>query len=427
MKARDLALWVKDAREKTLALVSDLADEQLIGPKLPIVNPLLWEIGHVAWFQERWVLRHANGRAPIRPDADLLYDSTNVPHDTRWDLPLPGREQTLAYMSAVSDHILERLENREPDPTERYFILLSVFHEDMHTEAFTATRQILGYPPPRLGEGRPPPGGPLRCDVDIRGGMFALGATADEPFVFDNEKWAHPVEVAPFTIARAAVTQAEFAAFINAGGYSRESFWSPAGWEWREKTGARNPVYWRQTGSNAWERRDFDRWVPLEEHRPVININWHEAEAYCRWGRRRLPTEAEWEMAASLQPNTSGSKRRFPWGNAPPIAAFAHLNWDGGGCAEVGAMPASDSAFGCRQMFGNVWEWTASDFLPYPSFVADPYKEYSQPWFGTHKVLRGGCWATRGRLLRNTWRNFYEPHRHDVWAGFRTCALTRPV
>jgi gamma-glutamyl hercynylcysteine S-oxide synthase len=427
MKAQDLALWVKDAREKTLALVSDLDDAQLIGPKLSILNPLLWEIGHVAWFQERWVLRHANGRAPIRPDSDSFYDSTNVPHDTRWHLPLPRRDQTLAYMNAVADLILERLENREPETTERYFILLSVFHEDMHTEAFTATRQILGYPPPRLGEGYRPRGGPLPGDVEIPGGTFALGATADEPFVFDNEKWVHPVEVAPFSIARAAVTQAEFAAFVDAGGYVRESYWSPAGWQWRESAGAQHPVYWRRTGSNGWERRDFDRWVPLEEHRPVININWHEAEAYCRWAGRRLPTEAEWEMAAAVEPSPSAHKRKFPWGIAPLTSQSAHLNWTGGGCTDVGALPDGDSAYGCRQMLGNVWEWTASDFLPYPGFVADPYKEYSQPWFGTHKVLRGGCWATRDRLLRNTWRNFYEAHRRDVWAGFRTCALTRPA
>jgi ergothioneine biosynthesis protein EgtB len=430
--ARELSEWVRDAREKTLALVGDLSDEQLIGPRLPTLNPLLWEIGHVAWFQERWVLRHANGRAPIRDDADCLYDSTNVPHDTRWDLPLPARDQTLAYMRAVLDRIQARLEDREPDGVERYFILLSVFHEDMHTEAFTATRQILGYAPPRFSADPPPTGGAIPGDVDIPGGGFSLGATTDQPFVFDNEKWAHANLVAPFSIARAAVTQAEFAAFVDAGGYRRESWWSRPGWEWRNKVGAEHPVYWRRSGAKGWERRTFDHWVPLESHRPVINVSWFEADAYCCWAGRRLPTEAEWEVAAAAEPDASGRglslrKRLFPWGDEPPSPTRAHLTWRGGGCADVGGLAGGDSAFGCRQMTGNVWEWTASDFLPYPGFIVDPYKEYSQPWFGTHKVLRGGCWATRERLLRNTWRNFYEPHRRDVWAGFRTCAVTRPV
>jgi len=147
-------------------------------------------------------------------------------------------------------------------------------------------------------------------------------------------------------------------------------------------------------------------------------VSWFEAEAYCRWAGRRLPTEPEWELAASTP-----DKRTFPWGDEPPNPTRARLDGFGLGCCDVAALPAGDSHFGCRQMIGNVWEWTASDFLPYPGFVADPYREYSQPWFGTHKVLRGGAWMTRSRLLRNTWRNFYQPDRRDVWAGFRTCAV----
>jgi iron(II)-dependent oxidoreductase len=182
-------------------------------------------------------------------------------------------------------------------------------------------------------------------------------------------------------------------------------------------------MHWRPEG-NDWLRRDFDRWLPLESHRPVMNVNWYEAEAYCRWAGRRLPTEAEWEAAAAASGNDlSAPKRRFPWGDEPPNPTQAQLDGYSLECCNVTDFPTGDSYFGCRQMIGNVWEWTASDFLPYPGFVADPYREYSQPWFGTHKVLRGGAWMTRSRLLRNTWRNFYQPDRRDVWAGFRTCAL----
>jgi iron(II)-dependent oxidoreductase len=427
----ELAGWVRDARQRTWDLVADLRDDQLFGPHLAILNPLLWEIGHVAWFQEKWVLRHAGRRPPIRADADALYDSAAVLHDTRWDLPLPDREQTLRYMSEVRDRVVERLERREPSREEIYFVLLSVFHEDMHTEAFTYTRQTLGYPAPRLKMTRREVGaqaGPLPGDVEIPGGTFELGAVQEEPFVFDNEKWAHPVEVRPFAIARAPVTQSEFAEFVEDEGYGRRELWTEEGWHWREEAQARHPVYWRRQASGPWLRRDFDHWVGLEPHRPVLHVNWYESEAYCRWAGRRLPTEAEWEMAAAAEFDAAGSrladrKRRFPWGAAPPTPERANLDWRALGCLDVGALPEGDSAFGCRQMIGNVWEWTASDFLPYPGFIVDPYKEYSAPWFGTHKVLRGGCWATRSRLLRNTWRNFYRPERRDVWAGFRTCAL----
>ena len=422
-----------DARARTLALVSDLTDEQLMGPRLPIVNPLLWEIGHVAWFHEKWVLRHLGNEEPLRRDGDALYDSARVPHDTRWDLPLPSREETVAYMQRVLTRILERLGSRDPGEEEAYFHRLGIFHEDMHAEAFTYTRQTLGYPRPRLapgpggaGAGRTG-GGPLPGDAEIPGGTFLLGATPDLAFVFDNEKWAHPIEIRPYRIARAPVTNAEFAAFVEEEGYHRREFWGEAGWRWREAAGAEHPVYWQRGSAGRWERRTFDGVVPLEQHAAVIHVNWYEAEAYCRWAGRRLPTEAEWEVAASAEPTPdgrgiAGRKRIFPWGNGSPSPRRANLDGRAGGCVDVGALAEGDSPFGCRQMIGNVWEWTSTDFAPYPGFVADPYKEYSQPWFGTHKVLRGGSWATRARLIRNTWRNFYTPDRNDVLAGFRTCA-----
>jgi iron(II)-dependent oxidoreductase len=425
---RTLAEAVIDTRQRSLELLGDLDEDQLLGPRLAIVNPLLWEMGHLAWFGEKWVLRHA-GHRPLWSEADALFDSSAVPHDTRWDLPLPPRAATMDYMNHVQERILDVVQCG-PSAQEAYFILLSVFHEDMHGEAFLYTRQTLGYSRPRLS---PPDGsvigqaeggsGPLPGDAQIPGGTFHLGSGSDEPFVFDNEKWAHPVPLAPFAIARAPVTQAEFAAFVADNGYRRAELWDPAGWSWRQAGEVLHPMHWRREG-DGWLRRDFDRWLPLEPHRPVIHVNWYEAEAYCRWAGRRLPTEVEWETAAAASSSDlSAPKRRFPWGDEPPGPSQAQLDGYRLGCCDVAELPAGDSHFGCRQMIGNVWEWTASDFLPYPDFVADPYRDYSQPWFGTHKVLRGGAWMTRSRLLRNTWRNFYQPDRRDVWAGFRTCAL----
>jgi iron(II)-dependent oxidoreductase len=449
-----ITAWIRDARERTLALAAVLAPDDLLGPRLPIVNPPLWELGHVAWFQEKWVLRHAAGRQPLREDGDRLYDSSAIPHDDRWDLPLPSLDETLAYLGAVEQAVLDQI-TRSPT-RDLYFAQLVVFHEDMHFEAMAFTRQTLGraapllpgaeYPgakaapaPPGKPVGAPPPpigravdfstglegrtaAGDLPGDVPVSGGTWWLGATPGEPFVFDNEKWAHPVEIAPFSIARAPVTQARFAEFVEDGGYRRADLWSEPGWRWREAARAERPAYWERR-RDGWFRRDFERWVPLEPHRPMVNVSWFEAEAWCRWARRRLPTEAEWETAAAGEPAAGGRlaerKRRFPWGDEPPTRERARLG--ALDAVDVDALPDGDSAFGCRQMIGNVWEWTASDFLPYPGFVPDPYQEYSQPWFATHKVLRGGSFATPARLPRNTWRNFYTPDRRDPWAGFRTC------
>ena len=436
--AAELAEWVNDARQRTFELVADLSGQQLMGPKRSIVNPLLWEIGHQAWFQEKWVLRHACKKRMIRDDADSLWDSIAIPHATRWDLPLPSYEHTLAYLNEVRLRVLEELERGDPGEELVYFIRYTTLHEDMHTEAITYTRQTLGYSQPKLsalGDGEPFKSSGkagagekyLPGDVEIPGGQFMLGASSDEPFVFDNEKWAHRVTVEPFAIARTAVTQSEFAAFANDRGYRRRELWSEEGWQWREAAKADNPAYWRPDSDGAWRRRHFNEWVSLEPQLPVIHVNWHEAQAYCRWAGRRLPTEAEWEVAAAAEPDPRGRtlarrKRSFPWGDDPADLEKVNMDWQAMGCIGVGALSEGDSAFGCRQMIGNVWEWTNSVFLPYPGFETDPYKEYSEPWFGTRKVLRGGSWATRSRMLRNTLRNFFTPDRRDVFAGFRTCA-----
>jgi iron(II)-dependent oxidoreductase len=422
--ADEIEAWVRDARARSRALVEDLTDDQWMGPRLAIVNPLRWETGHLAWFEEKWVLRRT-GAPSLRDDADRLYDSTAIPHDVRWDLPLPSRADTLAYLEAVEDAVLRRVRAGRLDD-DLYFLSLAVFHEDMHDEAFTYTRQTLGYPRPRIAKTPPTGGGPHPGDARVPGGAFRLGAARSTEFVFDNEKWEHEVEVRPFSIAKAPVTQAEYRAFVEDGGYARDDLWSEAGRAWRRAVGAEMPVYWRRAG-RGFERRAFDAWRPLEPDRPVLHVACHEAEAFCRWAGRRLPTEAEWEVAAAGVPDARGglsrAKRRFPWGDDPPTPARANLEGAYDGTVDVGALPDGDSAFGCRQMIGNVWEWTASAFEPYPGFVPDPYREYSEPWFHDHQVLRGGCFATRGRLLRNTWRNFYRRDRRDVLAGFRTVAL----
>ena len=396
----------------------------MLGPRLAIVNPPLWEIAHVAWFQEYWCLRY-RADADVAPsmvdDADALYNSALVAHATRWDLPLLSFAAVLRYLAAVLERVLERLA-REPDnPVVRYFAELSAAHEEMHNEAFTYTRQTLGYA--GLGASRAVAGGACMGDVEIAGGEFLLGVPRGGNFAFDNEKWAHRVVLKPFGIARAAVTNGEFAAFVDDEGYRRRDLWRADGWQWRQAAGGDVPAYWmKQDGQ--WLHRVYAEIVPLPPHAAVVHVNWYEADAWCRWAGRRLPTEAEWEYAAATLPGNAQNcaKRTFPWGAEIPDLTRANLYGVSDAVAPVSAFAAGDSAWGCRQMTGNVWEWTADCFKPYPGFERDPYVEYSEPWFGNHKVLRGGCFATSPALLRNTWRNFYTPDRRDVFAGFRTCA-----
>ena len=414
-----LVRQLTDARSRLLAL-ANLEDDQLLGPKLAIVNPPLWEIGHVAWFQERWCLRYTGRDEPLRASilagADALYDSSAVAHDARWDLPLPDLSATLRYLERVLAAVSEKLD-RDPSPAARYFAELCALHEEMHCEALTYTRQTLGYRALTCGGAvEPAPCEGAHGDAEVSGGRFMLGARDDGRFVFDNEKWAHPVDVRPFAIAKRCVTNEEFAAFVDDLGYERRELWSDEGWRWRTADSARHPVYWRKD-AGRWHVRVYDAWRVLEPHAPVIHVNWYEADAYCRWADRRLPSEAEWELAAG-----GFEKRRYPWGEAEPDSTRANLFGVVAGPCEVSAFAAGDSAVGCRQMIGNVWEWCADAFEPYPRFVADPYEDYSQPWFHTHKVLRGGAFATRATLVRNTWRNFYTPERRDPYAGFRTCA-----
>jgi iron(II)-dependent oxidoreductase len=428
-EAEKLADLLTEAHARTLALIGGLTDEQLMGPRLDIVNPFRWEAGHVAWFHEYFALRGFDpNHRPAIAGADDLYNSSTVPHDSRWLLALPDRDGTRAYMARVLDAMRTRLAHTSLSDRARYLFRLTLLHEDMHGEAFVYMRQTLGYPAPAIAGPVPADAdaGPLPGDAAVPGGTFRLGRERNEPFVFDNEKWAHEVRIEPFHVARAPVTNAEFRAFVEDNGYRRRELWSEAGWAWRTVAIAEHPVYWIKDGG-GWRVRAFDRAVELRPHRPVCHVSWYEAEAYCRWAKRRLPTETEWEAAAAGEPMGGAlarRKRTHPWGEARPDPARANLDGHALDTVDVAACPAGDSAFGCRQMIGNVWEWTASDFAPYPGFAPDDYADYSRPWFGgTHKVLRGGAWATRGRLISCAYRNFFTPERRDVFAGFRTCAV----
>lgn len=422
-----------DARRRELELLEDLDGPQLLGTPAHFVEPPIWEMGHVGWTQEFWLLRHLDQAPPLHPDFDSIYDSFNVSYKIRWKHNFPSKDQTRAYLDEVLERAIRRLDGRKATDREAYFYTFVTQHEDMHAESLMLIRQQLGYPPPPFLCERPqslpaPDPSFVPRDCHVPGGTFLLGAPRDYPFVFDNEKWAHPVELRPFRISATPVTQQEYLSFVEDGGYRTRRYWDKSGWEWRRREGAEAPIFWKKDGTR-WLCRRFDEWHPLEPWFPVCHVNWHEARAYCRWAGRRLPTEAEWEAACAGEPGPDGSlslrKRRFPWGDDPPTPERANLDAFRQGTVDVRALPAGDSAFGCRQMIGNVWEWVEDTFNPYPGFEPDPYREYSLPYFGKKKVLKGGCWVTRARLIRATWRNFYMRHRRNIFAGFRTCALDR--
>lgn len=425
----ELRALLLDTRARTHELVADLSDDQLEVPLEVIVNPFRWELGHVAFFYDAFVLAAYHGMELHIENGNELFNSFVVDHDDRWQLPLGPRAEILDYMARVHADVLERLGSGEATPVETYLHFLGVLHEDMHCEAFTYMRQTLGYPQPTLTATvpeEPAIDADCRGDVEVPGGRWMMGAERSEPFVFDNEKWSHPVELAPFRISRAAVTNAEFVEFVDSGGYSKQQHWDYQGWLWRSRCGLQHPRYWHRSGG-GWMRKQFDQLVPLEEHHPVCNVSWFEALAYCNWAGRRLPSEAEWDVAATgvRDGNRIGeTRRRYPWGDAAPTSTLANLDGVHHATVDVRAFAAGDSGFGCRQMLGNTWEWTSSPFYPFPGYIVDaPYAEYSAPWFGYRKVLRGGAWATRSRLARNGYRNFFPPDRNDTYAGFRTCAL----
>jgi ergothioneine biosynthesis protein EgtB len=381
-----LAAAMRESRTTTLGRVLDVADAAWRVPQQRGINPVAWELGHLAWFAEFWILR---GPHTLRPDgfvdaarppriagADALFDSGRLAHAARWQVPLPSREALLAALGAQLEACVEALP-RTPDDASHYLHRLALFHEDMHGEAFAWLRATLAWSAPAGLEAPPSsPGGgePLR----IEAGVVELGrAEAAGGFSFDNEVPATSFAVAPFEIDADPLTAGRFARFVEAGGYDEADHWPGAAGAWRQAAARSHPARWRRGRHGGWEARWFDRWLPLEANATLIHVNAWEAAAYCRWAGRRLPSAAEWEAAAH--------EPRFRWGHS-------------------------------------VWEWTGTDFAPYPGFRPGPYRDYSQPWFGDHRELRGGAFATQARLHHPSYRNFFLPERDDVFAGFRTAS-----
>ena len=424
-------------RARTLDLVAPVDAPDLVRQHSPLMSPIVWDLAHIANFEEQWVER-ARGRgaddAAERAPRDHLYDAMRHPRRTRAALPLPSHDEGLAYLERVRCRTRSSIADAEADAIaddplcrDGYVYWMLAEHEAQHQETILQTIQIaeLGYEPHLRDDAEPrqlvvPPYGLAQATVVVPGGDFLIGSD-DRRLAYDNERPAHLVSLQRFRIDVAPVTCAGYLEFIADGGYRRSELWSEDGWRWLRDGGIRHPASWLRT-SDGFVERNFGRITPLDPTRPVIHVCWYEADAYARWAGKRLPTEQEWEVAAAIDLER-GIARRYPWGDAPPTREHANLDQRTFAPLPIGAYPLGRSFFGCEQMIGDVWEWTASDFAPYPGFVAFPYRDYSEVHFGRgYKVLRGGSWATRPIAIRNSFRNWDLPQRRQIFAGFRCAA-----
>ncbi|MDI9883419.1 ergothioneine biosynthesis protein EgtB [Streptomyces sp. HNM0645] len=411
------------ARARTRLLTECVEDDELTAQHSPLMSPLVWDLAHIGNQEEQWLLRAVAGRDAIRPEIDSVYDAFEHPRAERPTLPLLSPAESRTYASDIRGRVLDVLEahplHGSPLVDAAFAFGMIAQHEQQHDETMLITHQ-LRRGPAALDAPEPPGGGTagLPAEVLVPAGPFTMG-TSTEPWALDNERPAHHRRVDAFHIDTTPVTNGAFQAFVADGGYTDERWWAPEGWDQIRRHDIGAPLFWRREGGQ-WLRRRFGVSEPVPEDEPVLHVSWYEADAYARWAGRRLPTEAEWEKAARHDP-ASGRSRRYPWGDEDPTPERANLGQRHLRPAPAGAYPEGASPLGVRQLIGDVWEWTSSDFLPYPGFAAFPYREYSEVFFGPgYKVLRGGSFAVDAVACRGTFRNWDLPVRRQIFSGFRT-------
>lgn len=422
----EICTKLTEARARTLLLVSPLSDSDLRAQHDSLMSPILWDLGHIAHFEELWLTRNLSG--PIEfSEMPGLYDPFEHPRATRATLALPSLRHIVAIAAEIRADVLEALEHVDlgsahPLLAGGFVYNMVLQHEYQHNETILQTLQLktgAPYNAPRAIVARRVGDNKFDHMVRVASGDYPIG-TNDRTVAYDNERSAHVITVADFDIDAAPVTNGAYAEFIADGGYERAELWTDSGRAWLADSGASAPKHWSST-NDGWMARTMDVIAPVTPDHPVCHVCYHEASAYARWLGKRLPTEQEWEIAASWNP-TTGTAQRFPWGESEPTTLLANIDQLSFGTAPVGAFARNVSPLGCYGMIGDVWEWTSSNFTQYPGFAPYPYPEYSEAFFGTeYKVLRGGSWATRPGAIRNTFRNWDYPIRRQIFSGFR-CA-----
>jgi gamma-glutamyl hercynylcysteine S-oxide synthase len=410
---------LEEGRRRTLALVASVSDADLERVHNPLMSPLVWDLAHIAAYEDLWLAHRYGERPLLYEDLAATYDAFETPRAVRGDIELLGPDAARRYLSDVRARVLEVIDDRGVGDGLLHEMVLR--HEHQHNETMFQTLQLAGLPDYELAGRRPEPDSPSETHtglelVEVPGGPCTIGAPADG-FAYDNERSRHRVELNAFRIGRTPVTNGAYLRFIRDAGYERREWWCEEGWAWKEEFAITGPGGW--TADDTAEAR-LGRVQPLHPNRPVSHVTWYEADAFARAHGVRLPTEFEWEKAASWDEQAQAA-RPYPWGRRRAVPGL-HANVDQRGCgtAPVGAYPAGASPYGCLGMIGDVWEWTTSTFGGYPGFVAHPYREYSEVFFGEeYRVLRGGSWATRTQVATTTFRNWDYPQRRQIFAGFR--------
>ncbi|NUR06439.1 MAG: ergothioneine biosynthesis protein EgtB [Nocardioidaceae bacterium] len=414
-------------RDRSFGLTTQVLDEsELLAQHSRLMSPLVWDLAHVGNYEELWLLREAARIEAMRPELDDIYDAFEHPRATRPTLPLLRPDEADDYIGLVRRKVLDaldtiRIEGSGDELLDAGFVFGMVLqHEHQHDETMLATHQLRrGEPVFPVADALPAPGALITsAEVLVPAGPFTMGTSTDA-WALDNERPAHQVDLPAYAVDTVPVSNAAYRAFVEAGGYDDERLWAEAGWRWRCESGKRGPAFWFRDGG-SWLRRRFGRVEPLPDDEPVQHVNWYEADAYARWAGRRLPTEAEWEKAASWDPATR-TKRRFPWGDEAPTDRHANLGQHRYHPVASGSFPDGAAPSGALQMVGDVWEWTATELTGYPGFRSFPYREYSEVFFDDgYRVLRGGSWATDPLACRTTFRNWDFPIRRQIFSGFRT-------
>ena len=424
----EIAALLTEARDRTLQLIETVSEDDLRAQHDPLMGPILWDLGHIGHFEALWLDRNLDGKVEF-VEMPGMYNPFEHPRRVRGALPLPTLGATLDAMAEIRERVLERLERVDlasDDPLLRdgYVYQMVLQHEYQHNETMLQTLQLKTGAPyaPLIRRELPQrevPNAAGERMVRIEANGATIG-TDDRRRAYDNERPRRAANVEPFWIDRTPVTNGDYLDFMNDGGYRRPELWSEAGRAWLPESKAEAPKYWwREHG--MWLRRSMDRVATPDPAAPVIHVCYHEAEAFARWAGKRLPSESEWEVAASWDAGRSIA-RDYPWGLADATPADANVDQLAFDVAPIDAYPVNVSAAGCYGMIGDVWEWTSSDFAGHSGFIAFPYSEYSEVFFGTeYKVLRGGSWATRPGAIRNSFRNWDYPIRRQIFSGFR-CA-----